>query len=293
MNDPALAAAFALMAAVGSATFSIIVRKGQRYGNATTAVLIGLIVSVPILSAATALLWDPAWWSPAAIGFFIAAGLAGPCLGRMFMFLGIHHLGVARAVPLKSVQPLVAATLAYAILGERPGPFIWAGTLLIVAGCAAFSIKKKGDSAWNRGLIWLPLAAVIAFASGAILRKLGLGILQSPLLGVTFTSIAGLVFILGFSVVMPPGHRPDLRWGKAWFFYGLCGLIYTATFLLSFHANMRGDITIVTPISSMAPFFALVMSYLFLRDVERVTGLVVAGTALSVAGGVIIGWRVL
>jgi drug/metabolite transporter (DMT)-like permease len=43
----------------------------------------------------------------------------------------------------------------------------------------------------------------------------------------------------------------------------------------------------------MAPFFALVMSYLFLRDVERVTGLVVAGTALSVAGGVIIGWRVL
>ncbi len=178
MNDPALAAAFALMAAVGSATFSIIVRKGQRYGNATTGVLIGLIVSVPILSA-------------------------------------------------------------------------------------------------------------------AILRKLGLGILQSPLLGVTFTSIAGLVFILGFSVVMPPGHRPDLRWGKAWFFYGLCGLIYTATFLLSFHANMRGDITIVTPISSMAPFFALVMSYLFLRDVERVTGLVVAGTALSVAGGVIIGWRVL
>jgi drug/metabolite transporter (DMT)-like permease len=293
VKDPALAAAFALMAAVGSATFSIIIRKGQRHGNAMTGVLIGLIVSVPILSAATALLWEPGWWHPSAIGFFVAAGLAGPCIGRMLIFLGIHHLGVARAIPLKSVQPLVAAALAYAILGERPGPYIWAGTFLIVAGCAAFSIKKKGDSAWNRRLIWLPLVAVVAFASGAILRKIGLGMLHTPLLGVTFTSISGLVFILGFSLVMPPGYRPDLRWGKAWFFYGVCGLINTATFIISFHAIMRGDITIVTPISSTSPFFALVLSHLFLKDVERVTRLIVAGTALTVAGGAIIGWRVM
>ena len=81
--------------------------------------------------------------------------------------------------------------------------------------------------------------------------------------------------------------------GKGVVFYGACGLINTLTFLLSFHAIMRGDITVVTPISSMAPFFALVMSHLFLRDVERVTGPVVLGTVFTVAGGAIIGWRVL
>ena len=293
MNNPALAAAFALMAAVGSATFSIIIRKGQRYGNAATGVLIGMLVGTPILLAATALLWEPGWWHPRAYALFIAAGLAGPCFGRMFIFLGIHHLGVSRAIPLKSIQPLAAAMLAYTILCERPGPFIWGGTILIVAGCVAFSLKRKDDTSWSRRHIWLPLAAVVTFASGAILRKLGLGMLQSPLLGVTFTSLAGLVFFLGFSFVMPRSYRPDLRWGKAWYFYGACGLINTLTFLLSFHAIMRGDITVVTPISSMAPFFALVMSHLFLRDVERVTGPVVLGTVFTVAGGAIIGWRVL
>ena len=35
------------------------------------------------------------------------------------------------------------------------------------------------------------------------------------------------------------------------------------------------------------------MSHLFLKDVERVTRLIVAGTALTVAGGAIIGWRVM
>ncbi len=144
MKDPALAAAFALMAAVGSATFSIIIRKGQRHGNAMTGVLIGLIVSVPILSAATALLWEPGWWHPSAIGFFVAAGLAGPCIGRMLIFLGIHHLGVARAIPLKSVQPLVAAALAYAILGERPGPYIWGGRFSSSRAARPFQSRKKG-----------------------------------------------------------------------------------------------------------------------------------------------------
>jgi uncharacterized membrane protein len=165
--------------------------------------------------------------------------------------------------------------------------------MMIVAGCAAFSIKKKGDAAWNRRLIWLPMAAVVSFASGAILRKIGLGMLHSPLIGVTFTSISGLIFVLGFSFALPKAYRPDLRWGKAWHFYGACGLINTATFLVSFHAIMRGDISIVQPFSAMTPFFALILSRLFLRDLERVTWLVVLGTILSVGGGALIGWRVM
>lgn len=293
MTNQAAAAGFALISAVSSAIFSIIIRKGQRHGNAASGVIIGLIVSMPVLIALSLMFAEPGWWHPRAIGFFIAAGLLGPCLGRMFIYLGIHHLGVARAVPLKSAQPLVAAAMAFIVLGERPGPLIWAGTLMIVAGCAVFSIKKKGDAAWNRRLIWLPMAAMVSFASGAIIRKIALGMLHSPLIGTTFTSMSGLIFLLGFTYTLPKGYRPDLRWGKAWYFYGACGLINTASFLLSFHAIMRGDISIVQPISAMTPFFALFLSHLFLRDVERVTRLVVMGTILTVGGGALIGWRVM
>jgi drug/metabolite transporter (DMT)-like permease len=217
----------------------------------------------------------------------------GPCVGRMFIFLGIHHLGVSRAIPLKSVQPLFVAVLAYTLLGERPGPYIWLGTILIVAGCGAFSIKKKDDTSWNRRLIWLPLASVVAFGTGSILRKVGLEMLPAPLVGVGLTSLSGLIFFLGFCYVMPPQFRPDLRQVKAWYFYGACGLVNILSFTLSIYALLYGDVTIVAPFSAMSPFFALVMSYIFLRDVERVTRLVVLGTVFTVAGGALIGWRIL
>ncbi len=288
-----LAAMFALGTAVLSASFSVLVRKGQRYGGATTGVLIGLIVSIPVLAVATAVFWDPRWWTPNAFLYFVAAGLLGPCLGRVLMFLSIHHLGVARAIPLKSVAPLFTAVLAYWLLGERPGPYIWAGTILIVAGCAAFTVKKKSDSSWSRRLLWLPFAAMAVFGLGAVARKIGLGMLPVPLLGITITTFTGLLCLMGFSAFLPPGQRPDLRWGKAWYFYGACGLINTLAFLSSFYALMYGDITIVMPLSNTAPFFALLMSHLLLRDLERVTGLIVLGTVFTVAGGGLIAWRIL
>ena len=291
MIDQATACVFAMFAAIGSATFSVIIRMGQRYANATSGVVIGLIVSIPFLLLLVFIFSDLRSIDETAVLCFLVAGLLGPCFGRLFHFYGIHHLGVSRAVPLKSVQPLVAVILAYIVLGERPGTLIWIGTLMIVAGCALFSIKKRGDFSWNRRYMWLPIAAVIYFASGAIIRKIGLGILFSPLIGVTITSISGLIFILSFSFALPKDYRPNLSWGKAWYYYGLCGLVNTATFILSFHAIMRGDISITQPISSTSPFFALILSHLFLRDVEKVTVLIILGTFLTVGGALLVSWK--
>ena len=291
MIDQATACLFAFFGAIGSATFSIIIRKGQSYGNAITGVIIGLIVSIPVMFLLIFIFSDLKMLGKTALLCFIFAGLLGPCLGRFFIFTGIHHLGVARAVPLKSIQPLVAAIMAYIILGERPGTLIWIGTFMIMGGCTLFSLKKKGDLSWNRKLIWLPMAAVVSFAAGAILRKIGLGILHSPLIGVTITSIAGLIFILSFAFVLPKAYRPNLQWGKAWFFYGICGLVNTGTFILSFHAVMRGDISITQPIGATSPFFALILSHLFLRDVEKVTLPIVIGTILTVCGALLVSWK--
>jgi drug/metabolite transporter (DMT)-like permease len=39
--------------------------------------------------------------------------------------------------------------------------------------------------------------------------------------------------------------------------------------------------------------FSLLLSWIFLRDLERVTGLIVAGTLLTVLGAALIAWRIL
>ncbi|MEE9256999.1 MAG: DMT family transporter [bacterium] len=293
MNDTTLAAAFALITAALAGPISVTIRRGQAYGNAATGVVIGLIVNLPILIGATAILWEPAWWNPRAAYWFILLGLAGPALGRVFMFQSIHHLGVARAMPLIATLPLTTAVAAYGILGERPGPYIWAGTVLIVAGCVSLIRKGKAGGAWDRRYLWIPLLSVAGFTAGNIIRKVGLTVAPSPLFGVTVTYTSALLFLFLFRRFLPPAHRPDLRWGKAWVFYGVCGIFNTSALLMRFSATRYGDLTIVVPLFAMSSLFALLASWLFLRDLERITWPIAAGAVLIVSGAALVAWRIL
>lgn len=285
MSNTALAVVFALITAVLAGPVGLAIRRGQRYGNAVTGVIIGLIVNTPVLIGFTAWFWEPGWWNLRAVGLFLALGLAGPSLGRVFMYQSIHYLGVSRAIPLIQILPLTTAAAAFGILGERPGPFIWGGTLLVVAGCVAITLKKKEDTSWDRHFLWFPILSVAGFTAGNIIRKTGLTVNPSPLFGVTVTYISSLVSLLLLRRFIPAGHQPDLRWGRAWFFYGACGFFNTVTILLRFAATRYGDLTVVVPLFSMSSLFALLTSWAFLRDIERVTWLMAAGTVLLVLGG--------
>ncbi len=293
MSEAHLAIIFSLGTAVMAASFSLIVRRGQQHGNAATGVLIGLIVNVPWLLALTWWYWEPHWWNPWALLFFVGSGATGPCLGRVFMFLGIHKLGVARAMPLMATNPLFTALLAYTILAERPGPWIWAGTLLVVVGCVGITLKGAVGAVFDRRYLWMPFAGVLGFSVSNIFRKAGMNEVPSPILGITMTSVAGLVFLLALGRFLPKDYRPNLRLGKAWYFYGICGTINSFAFLSHFAAIRYGDLTVVSPLSATAPFFALILSGIFLRDVERVTAWIVAGTMFVVSGGALIAWRVM
>lgn len=293
MNPTLLAALFAMGTAIFSATFSLVARRGQQHGGAVTGVVIGLIVSTPFLLMATAYFWEPSWWNLKAILWFTVGGLTGPALGRVFMYQAIHYLGVSRAMPLMATLPLFTSVMAFSFLGERPGPYIWAGTILVVIGCAGVTMKKKADTSWERRFLWISFVSILGFSISNIFRKVGLLSLPSPLMGVTVTYISGLVCLLAITKFLPPDHRPRLDWGKAWYFYGACGMLNTIAFLCHFFAIQLGDLTIVGPLSAMSPVFALFLSRIFLRDIERVTGWILGGTALAVAGGILIAWRIL
>lgn len=291
MGTPLLAAAFALATAAVFGAFSLLARVGGAYANATTGVLIGLFTSIPLMLIGSVLFWDPSWWNPHALLFFILAGMAGPACSRVLLYLSIHRLGVARAMPLTSVMPLFSTTLAVLFLGEQPGPFIWAGTLLIVAGSASLSYKKPGDTSWERRSLWFIFLSVFVGSFSFLFRKIALTHVGAPIFGVTVSSLTGLVFLLAFTPFLPEDQRPRLRNRKAWGFYGACGLLNAVGFLTQFSALSLGDVSIVIPLSATAPFFALLLSAFLLRGVERLTPLIVAGTVLIVAGGALIGWR--
>ena len=293
MTDTNWAVLFAIIAAMLTATFQMIARRGQVYGNAVTGVMIGVIVNLPLLLIATCYYWEPSWWNPWAITLFFLAGMVTTGLGRFLLYTSIHRLGLSRSAPLISSLPLFTAILAFGILDERPGPYIWVGTVFIVVGCISIASRKGESGSWNLRLIWLPFCAVISFAVGNIFRKAGLNELPSPLFGGTVTYIAGLLFLALFSLMMPKNQKPNLRWGKAWAFYGGCGFVNLMAFLSRYTATRYGDLTVITPLFATTSFFALILSAIFLRDLERVTAWIVGGTVLIVGGATLITWRVL
>lgn len=293
MTDTTLAVIFAIANAFTVSFLNLIVRRAERYANAATGVLIGLLVGLPFMLAGTLWLWEPGWWEWRAWALFAASGAVGPAVARVFYFLSIHRLGVPRAIPLISTMPLAAAVMGIAFLGERPGAVVLAGTLSVVAGCMAITSKRGGDRSWSRRDVWLPLASVVAFTLSHVWRKVGLALVPSPILGLTVMSAAGAVCLWLFGRFLPPGQRPALGAPGAWRIYGVAGLFNAGSVLLHFYALRHGDLTVVIPLASTAPFFSLALSWMFLRDTDRVTGLIVAGTVLVVAGGALITWRVL
>jgi uncharacterized membrane protein len=291
MSDIALSVLYSLSTAASTGTFSIFVRRGQRHANAVTGVLIGLIVTLPVLLIATWFLWQPGWWNPKAYLILAASGLMGPAMGRVLYFAAIHYLGVARALPLASTMPLMAAALGIGILGERPGVGVLVGTFLIVVGCIGITTKKVGDTSWNRKHIWIPIVGVVMFSISHVFRKSGVEMVDSPLVGITVMSFSGMCCLFALSRLLPVDQQPQLGRVKAWYFYSVGGALNGLSVFLHFSALNLGDLTIVTPLSATAPFFALLLSWLLLKDLERVTFPIVLGTILIVLGGILVAWR--
>ena len=243
-------------------------------------------------TAATWVLWEPAWWTPRAWVLLAAGGLLGPAMGRVLYFAAIHYLGVARALPLASTMPLFAAVFGIGLLGERPGPGVLAGTGLIVLGCIAITYKKAGDTSWSRRHLWIPLLAVTIFSASHLFRKVGVEMVDSPLVAITVMSFSGMIFLFLIARLLPADQRPQFGRPKVWLVYTASGALNGLSVFLHFAGLNYGDLTIVTPLSAMAPIFALLLSRFVLRNEERITALIVSGTLLVVFGGAIISWSI-
>ena len=292
VSDAWQGALFALGTSLVFGTFGLFARRGQQYASAATGVLIGLFVMVPAYGAGVAIFWQSGWWNREALFYFALAGLFGPAIARICRYESIHQLGVTRAMPLAATTPLFSTIFAYILLGERPGPHIWAGTLLIAAGCAALSFRRGGEANWNRRALWIPLVGVVTVSLSFVFRKAGLVAVPSPLLGAAVASLAGLVFFTGFVRLLPASMAPDLGHRKAWYYFLLCGVLNLFGFLFQFNAIHLAGVSIAVPLVSTAPLVSLVLSGIFLRDMERVTPWIVAGTVCIVLGAGLIAFRI-
>ena len=287
---------FAMAAACFFATVGITAKRGVQQNGIVTALVISLPVGALVMLLFV-ILDMPESVSLRAVGLFVAAGIIGEGLGRTSFILAVQRLGPSTATPIQTATyPVLALVGGVLLFSETVTGMRVAGAMSIVAGIWALvggdedPARRRAGGDLARGHRWvylLPVVGGLSFATSDIVRKLGLIETPSPAFGALVGNVT-IVAVWVLVLVSSPRIRRVARPGPGWQWFLVTGVFAGLGVLSVFGALGAGDVSVVGPIIMAQPLVVVVLSALFLRDLERLTWKIVAGAMLTVLGVVLI-----
>ena len=271
----------ALAGAICSAAATIWIRQGLRESHFYAGFWINLTVGVVGLWGLVFLLTGGEALQLKALPFFILSGLIGTAFGRLLRFVSIDKVGAAVAASVINLNPFIATALAILLLGERVTLPILGGTLVIVVGTVLLSLSGQ-QGGFRVSHLTYPFVSAACFGVVAVIRKVGLQ-QAGPLFGAAVNMTTAFI---AFTVCMlMAGQRSTLVCrGRSLLYFVAAGVAENAGVFLGIVALSYGEVSIVVPLTGTAPLFVLVMTYVFLRGVERLSWRIVTGSILIVLG---------
>lgn len=130
------------------------------------------------------------------------------------------------------------------------------------------------------------MIAALSYGSSQVLARHAVTDLAPPLVGSFIALFWGTLGFAALSARSLGTRAPSWRRG-ALFFIG-AGVFSSMGVTLMFMALSRGQVVILSPVLATNPLFTLLFAAVFLRGVERITRRHVVGTALVVAGVVVL-----
>jgi uncharacterized membrane protein len=278
---------FALNNAFFFALHNILTKKGLRYSN-PTAVITSLIMNIVLLWGFSLLFLPLDSLTRSGVFIFILVGLFQPGLTRLLTYKGIDKLGVAITDPIRATTPLFSTLMAILLLGEQMTLPIFIATLFIIAGVTLLSHRGRSLREIRSVYVFYPLAASLLAGFSQVLRKFGLASVPHPVLAAAVTASSSLLVSLATLWISERKKETFILNRKCRPFYVGAGVAVSVGMVSIYYALDLGKVTVVIPIGSTGPLFALTLSALFLRDVERVTLRIVVGASLIIAGVLLI-----
>ncbi len=280
---------FALANAFLFALHNMFTKKALRYSNPATAVISSLLINIVFLWSMSILLVPLSSLTSASILIFVLVGFFQPGLTRLLTYKGIDALGIAITDPIRATTPIFSAMMAIIFLGEKITLPIVVATLMIIAGITLLSwqsgaMKLVGSAVF----LWYPIAASVLAGASQVVRKFGLAAVPHPFLAAAVTATSSLVVsVLTLWYVEKSQETWKMnRQCFGWFL--AAGVTISLGMTSIYYALDLGQVSVVIPISSIGPFFSLLFSALFLRDVEKVTLRIVFAAAMIVGGVVLL-----
>jgi drug/metabolite transporter (DMT)-like permease len=293
---PADAVLIALVSAFTFAVAEIAIRNALRFSTTISASILTLAVQFLMYTVLLLVTGEFTDLNAPGLFWFLVAGFMNPLAFMAFYLIGMQRIGVARSAPIKGSAPLFAVLFAAGYLGERLEGLQYLGIALVVGGVLVISTegRTRAGAGSAPGIFspkkldfLFPLLAGVSGGVASVLFKVAVGKMPSPLLGAWIGTTEGLLLFPLVALLFPPGQRfqvsrPALPWivlagisaGIA--YYGL-----VATLGL-------GQVSIVFTLVQTSPLMVVLMSVLFLRQLERVTLRVILGGLMTVGGAVMV-----
>ena len=253
---------------------------------------LGAVVTVGVAAvvALVAVAAEPASRSarPRDLAFFALAGLIAPGASQLFYTLATRDAGASRTSVVVGGAPLVAVAIAIALLGEPVELGLVVGALLIVLGGLALvgeRIRPTGFRA--RGLAFAAATALLFSTRDNLVRWYSHDARASSAAGAATALVAGTLAI-GVFALLSRRRRPRPRPTRLLAFVP-AGLLFGLSYVSLFEAYFRGRVSVVSPLVATESLWGVLLAALVLRRSELVGPRLIAGAALIVAGGALIG----
>jgi drug/metabolite transporter (DMT)-like permease len=244
-----------------------------------------LLTIVPALGLALAVVAARGAWQLEGVGPFLLAGVLGPGCSQLLFTLGVRDAGPSRTSVAVGTAPLFSVAIALVFLDEPVVAGVLLGAVLIVAGGFLLVGERRRPAGFRTiGLVYALAAAIVFATRDNLVRWLALDTDVDPALAAAATLAAGGATVLAWlALARVPLRLRDL--GP----FVPPGLAFGLSYVFLFEAYYRGRVTVVSPLVATESLWGVALSALFLRRHEVVGRRLLAGAALIVAGGALIG----
>lgn len=293
---PLLGDALALASAVSFAASNVTIARGARPDAEDNGAFVSLLLTTAIAGGVWIAVGAARGFEPVtvrAVLWFCGAGVLTAFVGRVFFYESVHRLGAMRSATLKRLNPFFAVVLGVAVLGERMTEGMTLGLLLLLAsfgvlmvGSAPAGVERvlRKSRLARFGYAYGTVSA-LGYASGYLLRKMGLAEAHDALLGATLGCLVGALLFLATAAFNADYARAvRATFARPNFWLVGAGVMSSLGQILYFAALNESPMSRVALISSMEVFVTLFLGYAFLRRRETLTPALVVAALLGVAG---------
>jgi len=216
---------------------------------------------------------------------FVLAGMLGPGLSQLLFTLAVRDAGPSRTSVTVGTAPLFSVAIALVVLGEPVHAGLLGGAVLIVVG-GVLLVGERGRPVHVKriGLLFALGATVVFATRDNLVRHLSGGTDVRPALAAAATLASGGVVVALF-LLASRRRLPT----SGLLVYVPAGLLFGLSYVCLFEGYYRGRVSVVSPLVATESLWGVGLSALLLRRHELVGRRLVAGAALIVVGGALIG----